>query len=369
MSVKSRKREFLMLAQKYNPSKHNVGGYYLSEKLDGTRCFWDGGISRGMPTEQVPWANIIDPKTGQKKTKIKPESTGLWSRYGNPIIAPDWWLNLLPCLPLDGELWAGRGGFQLCRSVCSRDLPSADWEQIEFAVIGSPPFEAIFASGIINNTNMRKEISLVEIKAWLDRRPESLLRDFRFLKLGTTFAEELTILNDAIPSEGQFYLLKQKQLPYNVPKLVLDDELDRISDAGGEGIILRHPTSIWTPERSWGVLKYKPFMDDEGILVGFTSGRKTDKGSKLLGKIGALILDYKGKRLELSGLMDYEREFMNSLAYAEAIKNPGSDMPDWVEAKYFRRGQKITFIYRELSNEGIPKEARYFRQCDYYNEK
>jgi len=355
------KREFLMLAQKYNPSKHDVGGYYLSEKMDGQRCLWDGGISRGMPTELVPWANITHPKTGERKTKIKPESSGLWSRYGNPIIAPNWWLNLLPCMPLDGELWAGRGGFQLCRSICSRDLPSSDWEQIEFAVIGSPPFESIFASGTINNTNMRKDISLDVIKRWLNTRPESILRDFRFLKAGTIFEDELLFLNDAIPSEGLIYLLKQKKLPNN-PHDIIEDELSRILDDGGEGVVLRKPTSIWTPKRSWDVLKYKPFIDDEGTLVGFTSGRKTDKGSKLLGKIGALILDYNGKRLELSGLTDKEREFSNSRAVNEAIKNPGVDMPNWVEARYFKRGQRITFIYRELSDDKLPKEARYFRQ-------
>ena len=46
-------------------------------------------------------------------------------------------------------------------------------------------------------------------------------------------------------------------------------------------------------------------------MVGFTSGRETTKGSRLLGKIGALIVDYQGKRLELSGLTDAEREFLN----------------------------------------------------------
>jgi hypothetical protein len=91
------RRELLQLADRYDPRKHYVAGWFVSEKLDGTRCFWDGGISRGLPTEQVPWASIIDPKTGQKKTKIKPVATGLWSRYGNPIMAPDWWLNQLPC--------------------------------------------------------------------------------------------------------------------------------------------------------------------------------------------------------------------------------------------------------------------------------
>jgi hypothetical protein len=75
-----------------------------------------------------------------------------------------------------------------------------------------------------------------------------------------------------------------------------------------------------------------------------------------------LILDYNGKRLELSGLTDNEREFSNKRSSNEAVKNPGTDMPAWTEAKHFKRGQRITFIYRELSDEGIPKEARYLRK-------
>ena len=58
------KREFLQLADHYDPAKHNVAGWFISEKLDGTRCFWDGGLSRGLPTDSIPWASVIDPKTG-----------------------------------------------------------------------------------------------------------------------------------------------------------------------------------------------------------------------------------------------------------------------------------------------------------------
>ena len=63
---------FLQLADTYNPDKHKIAGYLVSEKLDGTRCFWDGGITRGIPTDQVPWASTTDPKTGQRKSKVKP---------------------------------------------------------------------------------------------------------------------------------------------------------------------------------------------------------------------------------------------------------------------------------------------------------
>jgi hypothetical protein len=88
--AKSLRREFLQLADHYDASKSKVAGWFISEKLDGTRCFWDGGVSRGVPTEEVPWASVIDPKTGKKKAKIKPVATGCgaatairsWPRIG-----------------------------------------------------------------------------------------------------------------------------------------------------------------------------------------------------------------------------------------------------------------------------------------------
>ena len=66
------RRELLQLAHTYKPEKHKIAGWFISEKCDGTRCFWDGGLSRGVPTDLVPWASVTDPKTGRPKAKIDP---------------------------------------------------------------------------------------------------------------------------------------------------------------------------------------------------------------------------------------------------------------------------------------------------------
>ncbi len=42
------RRELLQLAHTYKPDKHKIAGWYISEKLDGTRCFWDGGLTSGL---------------------------------------------------------------------------------------------------------------------------------------------------------------------------------------------------------------------------------------------------------------------------------------------------------------------------------
>jgi hypothetical protein len=75
-------------------------------------------------------------------------------------------------------------------------------------------------------------------------------------------------------------------------------------------------------------------------------------------------VDYQGKRLELAGLTDAEREFSEPSARQWAANNPGIDAPSWVEGKHFRLGQTVTLKYRELSDDGIPKEARYWRRRD-----
>jgi len=361
------RREFLMLAEKYNPKKHTVGEYYISEKLDGTRVFWDGGFSRGVPTIEVPYAGITDPKTGKLKKKIKPVATGLWSRYGNPIIAPNWFLNLLPCMPLDGEIWAGRGNFQLCRSICGGDTPGPGWDQAEFAIFGCPPLDIIFRDGIIKNTNMVANILYAKFNFWANKQCPSFLEDyicFSARKESIPFEAELLLLQDTIPSEGHIYLHQQKKLPPGVKDAAqaVENELQRVLDLGGEGIMLRAPNAPWLPKRVSTLLKYKPFSDDEGTVVGFTSGRETTKGSKHLGRIGALILDYNGKRLELSGLTDAERCFTDQSMCEYAKQHSGVDMPPHFQGRHFKVGQQITFKYRELSDDGIPKEARFWRR-------
>jgi DNA ligase-1 len=351
------RREFLQLAKTYRPDKDKIAGWYLSEKLDGTRCFWDGGISRGLATEQVPWASVTDPKTGKRKAKIKPVATGLWSRYGNPIMAPDEFLNLLPCMPLDGELWAGRGNFQLCRSICGGDTPDDRFGHIQYAVYGTPPLSRVFGSGEIKNSNFHSTFDAKSINDWIC----STGREVYMLHDDANFDAEMMALRENLDID-RVYMHQQIKLSDDETeaRLKLEHELEKVIERGGEGVMLRNSHSQWAPKRVGSLLKYKPHQDDHGLLVGFTSGRETDKGSKHHGKIGALILDYNGKRLELAGLTDEEREFNTELGSKIAYDSPGKDMPNGYNGKHFMVGQQVSFIYRELTDDGIPKEARVF---------
>lgn len=347
------RRELVQLAKVFEEGKHRIGGWYISEKLDGTRCLWDGGISRGLPTEQVPWASVRNPKKPEeRKEKIKPVATGLWSRYGNPIIAPDWFLDALPPTPLDGELWAGRGNFQTLRSIVAGDEPDPRWDKVRYAVYGCPSLYTITQPGLIKDPNLYCEIT-DEAFQWAMHLMQDI-DGYRFHDHEQPFAVELLSLQETLEDCQVAYCHLQHELPASEAAAIerARSLLNCWVEGGAEGAIVRNPKAVYQVKRVKDLLKLKPSYDDEGTLVGFTAGK-----GKYAGMIGALVLDYKGKRLELSGMKDAERVF----AVTSGPLVGGKDVGVGCIAEKFNVGQKITFTYRELSDDGIPKEARFLR--------
>ena len=384
------KREFLLLAHQFNPNKHLASGAFASEKLDGFRCFWDGGVSRGRPKSQVPWANL------DKDDRFQDEqiATGLWSRYGNVIHAPDFWLDQLPKFFCDGELWMGRGTFQELRSVAAKLPENRDdlaWRDVTFKVFDIPNIDVIFSSGKINTTNFKKEIQL-DTPSWVRASATNGL----VIPKAKTFRGVMAYLKKNLPGNDVVQALEQEQLPFATEKALdrANTLLNDVTTAGGEGLILRRPDSIWLPERSHNLVKMKKLSDSEATVVGYVTGRRTDKGSKLLGLMGAMLVDWNGIRFELSGFTDDERVLsanargnqwqhitelrsfegmapkdmmVETKAFNWALQNPspdsgqGSAVPDWISNPTFPRGSQVTFRYRELSDDGVPKEARYWR--------
>lgn len=358
------KAEYLMLAQVYDPDKHSVAGSYVSEKLDGTRAYWDGGVSRGARLTDVPWANIWD-KKGGLKANLPEFATGLWSRYGNPIMAPDWFLNQLPCCPLDGELWAGRGAFQDCRSIVSRNEPDERWRDIRFAVFGSPSPGRVYSNRNIKGSNIQLSIDAGAAYGFAMQRLEAgVLEDYKGLPSDATFADEIVFLNGLIDDRDNVYIHHQRLLSSNEAEAQeqLGIYMNSVVDMGGEGVMLRKSGSFWVPGRTYDLLKVKPFQDDTAVITGFTSGRVTDKGSKHRGRIGALITDYNGQRLELSGMTDKERQFATPEMEKYAYENPGVDMPSHFQGAEIKVGDTVEFRYvGHQTDAGLPKEARFTR--------
>ena len=105
----------VLLAQKWEPHI-DVTGWWLSEKLDGVRAYWDG-------------ARFL-------------------SRLGNEFLAPPWFVESLPETPLDGELWVGRGQFQKTVSIVRRGDRSKLWRDVSFLVFDAPSHGGVFEERI-----------------------------------------------------------------------------------------------------------------------------------------------------------------------------------------------------------------------------
>lgn len=339
-------REFLQLAQTYNPAKHGIGGWFVSEKLDGMRALWDGGFTRGTLAMNIPFANT------EKDDRLReyPLATGLWSRYGKVIRAPEWWLNNLPeGVCLDGELYLGPGQFQETMSIVKQHHPDMRWSQIKFAAFDMPSYDNLFMDGNINNPQMKKYISFSEI-----------YKSYPQVNEIRRFHQVVNDLPRHLNTSGVVYQHWQEQLPYQTQAAIdrMEELMDIVLNRGGEGLILRKPESIWVPKRTWDLLKVKPMNDDEGTVAGYVWGK-----GKYEGLMGAMIVDWHGVVFELSGFTDAERVLVGKTTGYKACGLPGEKVKtDISESKHFPVGSKVTFKYRELTDAGIPKEARYYRK-------
>ena len=76
--------------------------------------------------------------------------------------------------------------------------------------------------------------------------------------------------------------------------------------------------------------------------------------------MGALIIRWRGKQFGLSGF-DYRLRRLPEDQVAYAAIHPGKKIPPpaWCPI-----GKVVTFKYRELTDRGVPKEARFWRIRD-----
>jgi DNA ligase-1 len=105
----------ILLAETWDNAT-DLSGWWMSEKLDGVRAYWDG--------------------------------RQFLSRQGNLFHAPDWFVEGFPSTPLDGELWLDRKAFQRTMSIVRRQDKNDHWREIRYLVFDAPAVEAVFEDRI-----------------------------------------------------------------------------------------------------------------------------------------------------------------------------------------------------------------------------
>ena len=342
------KRELVQLSHVY--SGQNLAGMFESPKLDGFRMWWDGGVSRNIPKEEIPWANL----KGDERYLVKQIATGLWTRYGNVVHAPAWFLDQLPKGQLlDGEAFSELLSRQQIRSICSTLIPDdIGWAQVQFHVINRWSPEVLFKPGIINNPNYQKIIS-----------PECLsffyaMGGHEYMALANGHVYKHLLAQSENWEERVIRLVKKNKIPYTGWQEYIARRLEEeMGKLHGEGLIAEDPNATADVKRVYSSLKIKPRDDAEAVVVGYISARD----GKLRGMMGAAIVEWNGVRFELSGFTDEERRLSDS---TWAWANLEKEIPDDIYAVHFPRGKRVTFSYRGLTDAGVPNEAAYYRGRD-----
>jgi DNA ligase-1 len=171
----------------------DLAGWWMSEKLDGVRAYWDG--------------------------------KQFYSRQGNLFHAPDWFIAGLPTAPLDGELWLARKSFQRTLSIVRRQDKSDLWKELSFLVFDAPaqkdPFERRLE--FIKETLADKKLSQVVAHVHIQ------CRDLKHLRTELTRVENLG---------GEGLMLRQPGSKYEAGRSATLLKVKTFHDA--EACVLEH---------------------------------------------------------------------------------------------------------------------------------
>ncbi len=222
------KRAPVMLANVYH-SGIDLSAYWVSEKYDGVRGYWDG--------------------------------KRLLTRGGEVIYPPAWFIAGWPTIPLDGELWAGRGKFADAVSTVRRQTPDdAAWRKMRFMVFDLPAQPGTFDQRLPILVSTVAAINL----PWVQVVKQGKVEDHRTL---------------------------QKML-------------SKVTKDGGEGLMLHRGSSLYRAERNDDLLKIKLHDDAEARVLAHIPGK-----GKHAGRLGALLIEMpNGLRFKLgTGFSDAQR--------------------------------------------------------------
>ena len=217
-------------------------GWLMAEKFDGFRAFFLYEIINGEPVGKF------------------------YSRNNKPFNAPDWFIesmppyNLLQDKILDGELWAGRDNFQHMGPVRKKIPIPEEWLTIQYQVYDVIRENIPFVQRL---KDLKKIVNFTQ-KAWKIRlkNEEFYLPNEETIEPPLIFAQQTKIKSEEMMRK--YY--------------------QNIIDNGGEGIIIKHPESLYENGRSSYMLKVKPAFDRECIIIDYKLGE-----GKYQGLLGSFI--------------------------------------------------------------------------------
>ena len=217
-------------------------------------------------------------------------------RSGRLIDAPDDFIRRLPAQPLDGELWLGHGRFDELSGLVRRTAggPPNAWQDIHYQLFELPGAAGTFA-----------------------QRAQALAQ----------------IVRQSSASSGWPALHAVPQTPVADAR-ALQQRLDAVVRAGGEGLMLHRADAPWQTGRSDVLRKFKPQDDAEATVIGHLPGR-----GALAGQTGALqVRDDQGRVFDLgSGLSAVQRQAPPAI------------------------GTRVTYTHRGVTNHGQPRFATFMR--------
>ena len=170
----------------------NVSGWYMSEKLDGVRAYWDG--------------------------------EKLFSRSGKLFAVPGFFTKDFPKIELDGELWSKRDDFSNIVSIVNRKKAHDGWKNLTYNV-----FEVPNAKGrLIERLSRVKESQYIRVIK--QQKVENRNALDKFLKLVQEKTGEGIVVRDAsLP-----YYSGRKNSALKV-KSYIDTECEVIAYTKGKG--------------------------------------------------------------------------------------------------------------------------------------
>ncbi len=158
--------KFLVQKPKIYQGYEKIKGWYMSEKLDGIRAYWDG--------------------------------KRLLTKNANIINAPAWFIEALPPSPLDGELWTKRGDFENIQSIVLDDKPSKEWRDISYYIFEAPKQDGNFSQRLLYAKKWADKIDHVEIVEQIRCRDKRHLEEF-LKKIESLGGEGVIIKDPTLP--------------------------------------------------------------------------------------------------------------------------------------------------------------------------